>query len=194
MAMHSLALRHALTRMNGYALAWAVAGGWAIDLFVGRETRPHADVDLATLRIDQAALFVHLAAASLTRAHGGTLREWRAGETLELPVHEVHATWPDGSSIEILLNEVDADNNWVFRRDARIRLPFSRAFVHRDAIPFLAPEVVLLYKSNDLSAKNHADLVTAANLMSAHQVRWLRDAITLHAPDHPWLGHLGAGA
>jgi hypothetical protein len=29
---------------------WGVGGGWAIDLFIGRKTRPHANVDIAILR------------------------------------------------------------------------------------------------------------------------------------------------
>ena len=29
---------------------WWIAGGWAIDLFLDRETRPHADLDVGVLR------------------------------------------------------------------------------------------------------------------------------------------------
>jgi hypothetical protein len=29
---------------------WWIAGGWAIDLFLGRETRPHGDLDVGVLR------------------------------------------------------------------------------------------------------------------------------------------------
>ena len=32
---------------------WFIAGGWAIDLFLGRKTREHADVDFALSRLDQ---------------------------------------------------------------------------------------------------------------------------------------------
>jgi len=183
-------LRQAVDRMRDYQRPWAVAGGWAIDLFVGRETRPHADVDIATFRSDQNVLFRHLATASLSRVRDGALSEWHADETLVLPVHEVHATWPDGDSAELLLNERDAEENWVFRRDARVRLPLRRAIQYRDGVPYLAPEIALLYKSNDLSPKNHGDLDAALGLMSGEQIRWLRSAIALGSPRHAWLGRL----
>ena len=36
---------------------WWVAGGWALDLWMERETRPHQDVDVAILRGDQQKLY-----------------------------------------------------------------------------------------------------------------------------------------
>ncbi|HEV2736058.1 MAG TPA: hypothetical protein VGV85_14520, partial [Longimicrobiaceae bacterium] len=45
--------------MRGFGAPWCVAGGWALDLFLGRATRPHADVDLALFRDDQARLREH---------------------------------------------------------------------------------------------------------------------------------------
>ena len=35
-----------------YDRPWAVCGGWGIDLFLNRVTRPHEDVDFAVLRKD----------------------------------------------------------------------------------------------------------------------------------------------
>lgn len=32
---------------------WGFCGGWAIDLFLGQEIRPHKDIDVAVLRRDQ---------------------------------------------------------------------------------------------------------------------------------------------
>ncbi len=36
---------------------WWIAGGWAIDLWIGRQTRPHDDIDVLICCTDQAALF-----------------------------------------------------------------------------------------------------------------------------------------
>ena len=47
---------------GGYARPWFIAGGWASDLFLGRVTREHEDVDVAVLRPDQFALREHLRA------------------------------------------------------------------------------------------------------------------------------------
>ena len=183
------ALHDAVARMHGYGRPWAIAGGWAIDLFVGRQTRRHSDIDIATLRSDQAALRAHLGDASVAKVQSGVLSEWRFGETLVLPVHEVHATWPDGTSIEFLLNEGDAER-WVFRRDARVWLAFDRAFLRRDGVPYLAPEIALLYKSKDPSVTNRGDLLASVEHMDTDQQRWLRDAILLLNSSHPWLEYL----
>src|SRR5436309_9760576 len=48
--------------MRGFPRPWYIAGGWAIDIFLGRETREHDDIDVSVLRNDQAKLRTHLAA------------------------------------------------------------------------------------------------------------------------------------
>ncbi len=42
--------------MRDFKRPWYIAGGWAIDLFVGRRTRIHNNVDIAIIRRDQRAL------------------------------------------------------------------------------------------------------------------------------------------
>lgn len=37
--------------LPGMGAPWWVAGGWAIDLFIGAQTRPHGDLDVAMLLI-----------------------------------------------------------------------------------------------------------------------------------------------
>ena len=46
--------------MAGFRRPWFIAGGWAIDLFLGRVTREHADIEIAVLRTDQQFLRQHL--------------------------------------------------------------------------------------------------------------------------------------
>jgi hypothetical protein len=41
------------TLMRGFHAPWWVAGGRALDLWMGRQTRAHQDVDVAVLRDDQ---------------------------------------------------------------------------------------------------------------------------------------------
>lgn len=43
-------------RLGAFNGPWWIAGGWAIDLFLGRQTRPHGDTDVLVLRCDQLAL------------------------------------------------------------------------------------------------------------------------------------------
>jgi hypothetical protein len=63
----------AKTLFAGFGVPWWVAGGWAIDLFAGRPTRPHGDTDLAILRVDQERLRQHLGGWDIHVAHDSVL-------------------------------------------------------------------------------------------------------------------------
>jgi hypothetical protein len=46
-----------LAVMADFDALWWVAGGWALDLWMERQTRPHQDVDIMILRGDQQKLY-----------------------------------------------------------------------------------------------------------------------------------------
>jgi hypothetical protein len=120
-------LERAVSLMRDFHAPWAIAGGWALDLFVGRESRSHADIDIAILRADQRQLRAQMS-GRVEKLVEGKLAEWSPTEELTMPVHEVHATWPDGYQLEFLLNEQDRETReWVFRRDRRIRRSLAAA-------------------------------------------------------------------
>ena len=39
---------------------WYIAGGWAIDLYLGKKTREHLDIEIAITRTDQLVLKKYL--------------------------------------------------------------------------------------------------------------------------------------
>lgn len=41
---------------KSFTAPWIIAGGWAIDLFLKKQTRQHSDVDILVDRKDQLAL------------------------------------------------------------------------------------------------------------------------------------------
>lgn len=187
----SIELHRALSIMSEYKGRWAVAGGWAIDLFLGRETRPHDDIDLAVIRAEQGLLHAFLAGADARVAESGVLRPWARREELRRPLHEVHATWPSGETLEFLLNDVDAAGTmWLYRRDARVRRSLDRVIAVRDGIPYLAPEVVLLYKSKGHRSQDDADFDVVSPHMSSDARAWLAEAMRLADASHPWLAVL----
>lgn len=100
------------------------------------------------------------------------------------------AAVPRGQALEILLNEYDR-GRWAFRRDIgitrRAKLISDRS---ADGVPFLRPEIVLLYKSNDPRPDNQADFERAAPLLDPESHAWLRVALQRHRPGHPWLDAL----
>ena len=93
--------RHIRSLLHGFDRPWWVAGGWAVDLCVGRLTRPHKDIEIALFRNDQSALQEHLGGWNLRKVVDHRLVPWRPGELLTLPVHEIHGRDPEGQALEI---------------------------------------------------------------------------------------------
>jgi hypothetical protein len=182
-----------LELLSGFAGPWWIGGGWALDLFLDRETRRHDDLDVALLRHDQLALYHHLRAWDLhyaTPSH--TLERWD-GRQLDLPIHgiwarrsaEPNAPW----TCEFLLNE-ERNGEWVFRRNESVRRPLEEVGDERDGVPFLRPEIVLLYKSSERSPKNDADFAAVGPYLSPDGSLWLRAALESCDDQHPWIGQL----
>ena len=174
---------------------WAIAGGWAIDLALGRVTRPHADVDVAVFRDDQAALRAALPGWTFEAVDRGRFVPWPADVRLEPPVHEAYGRpAPGAAPLELLLDERDGAD-WVYRRDPAVRRPLARALRSTpEGVPYLAPEIVLLYKSKAPRESDEQDFRAAGPLLDAEARAWLRAALARQAPAHPWADALAAGA
>lgn len=71
---------------------------------------------------------------------------------------------------------------WVHHRGGHcVRRPLADITGQRDGIPFLAPEVVLLFKARSKIGKDQRDVETARPTLSAEQSSWLLDALE-HLP------------
>ncbi len=191
--LHELPLQIAAI-MRDFKPWWAVAGGWAIDLYLDRVTRPHADIEIAVLRRDQAALQDYLAEWQWQKVSAGALSAWARGAWLTLPVFELYCdnAAADPQQLEVLLNEADG-GEWVYRRDERIKLPLARCRLTSSAgVAFLCPEIVLLYKSKQPRAKDEQDFAAVVAHLDATRRTWLRHAIAAANPAHHWLHRLSA--
>jgi hypothetical protein len=196
MEIHSGAVHAAAEVMRAFPAPWCVAGGWALDLFLGRQTRAHTDVDLAIFRADQHALQRHLSAWKLLKVEDGRLSPWAAGERIDLPVHEIHAMRGHGEpgALEILLNERDGDR-WVYRRDPAVTLPVARLILRgMGGVPALCPEVVLLYKCKAPRDVDEEDFQRMRPHLNGERRAWLAAALATSGPGHRWIAELLATA
>ncbi|MEA2936898.1 MAG: hypothetical protein QOC56_402 [Alphaproteobacteria bacterium] len=182
------------SRLKGAGFSWAVAGGWAIDLFLNRQTRTHKDVEIAVWRDQQALVRAHFALWEVAFMRAGASVSWSMDVALELPVHEIHARHPaDDVQIEILLNE-RSDGHWIFRRANAITRDAKRFMIKSSSgLSSVAPEVVLLYKATNPTKSDILDFETCLPHLEADRVLWLRKAIASAYPNRPWLFDL-AGA
>ncbi|WP_214412272.1 nucleotidyltransferase domain-containing protein [Sphaerisporangium fuscum] len=172
---------------------WWIAGGYAIELAVGRRFREHADIDVLLLRRDQLAAQRALAGWEWWAADPpGVLRPWVLDEILPVTVHDIwcrpgpEEPW----RVQIMLDESDGEE-WVSRRDARVRRPIDRlGLVTADGVPYLAPEVQLFYKAKRPRGKDEQDFTETLPLLDGGRRRWLAHAVRLVYGEHAWLDRL----
>ena len=88
-AWQPLSLRDIATLFSEFPGRWCIAGGWAIDLFLGHQTREHADVDVLVFRDDLQHLQSFLADWELFGASAGALTVWEVDSVLSSAMHNV---------------------------------------------------------------------------------------------------------
>lgn len=184
--------------MRSYPKPWFFAGGWAIDLFLGRRRRFHKDVDIAVFRSDQTELWRVLRDRNPRKLNNGEFQAWRSGESLAPSEFQVFSkSWSkDELEWEFLL-EGGSPERWVFRRNPKIWLPAENAYKQTsDGTPFLAPEIVLLFKAKFVAAADSGNSFTeelgrrndeedfhdAMEAMDSSSRDWLESAIKLAYP------------
>lgn len=132
----------------------------------------------------------------------GTLSSWqvyeaKAGVLTSLdtgvsPRPDVNSLWcrRDGEkswSFELMLDGA-LEDRWVFRREPEIQLPLTDLIRwSTDGLPYLAPEVQLLYKSKGLRDRDQADFEMVVRRLDAGARRWLRESLVKVEPAHRWL-------
>ena len=190
--------------MSTYGSTWSLCGGWAVDAWLGRQTRDHGDIDISVFHDDQRAIFDHLAGWQLI-AHdpnvpGDTSEPWD-GRHLDLPAH-IHgraddARLPDrldvpaqqGFGLDIQIDE-RSGSDWIVSREPRI-MASLRQCVRQSAwgLPTAVPEVLLFYKARGfIRRRDQLDFLALLPELTQEQHGWLRNAISLVG--HPWLAQL----
>jgi hypothetical protein len=173
-------------------VSWWIAGGWALDLFAGRQTREHGDLDVEVLRRDQLAVQRHLADWDLHTAEDGELHPWRAGVELDAGINSIWCRrTPDAPwAVQIMFGLAEGEI-WRSRRHPAIERPLAALGLRTDAgVPFLAPEVQLLYKARAQRPKDDADFALIRPLLDEDRRAWLVAALNLAHPGHRWLARL----
>ncbi|WP_408903793.1 nucleotidyltransferase domain-containing protein [Rhodopila sp.] len=178
-------------KLVGVEVPWCVVGGWAIDLFLGRQTRPHGDLEIAVARSDFPAIRACLDAYAFHAVKSGEVRALSPEEPLPAEVNQAWALDREAQlwRVDVMQEPGDRDT-WVFRRDELITAP-RRALVSSDAaIPHLRPEGVLLYKAKACRPKDEADFAACLPSLDSSARRWLAQAIEKSHPNHAWLAAL----
>jgi hypothetical protein len=167
---------------------WWLAGGYAIELAVGRSWRAHGDIDVLVLRRDQLAVQDALSGWEWWAADPpGTLRPWRDGEILPAEVNDIWCRpGPDQPwRIQVMLDESSGED-WVSRRNSDVRRPIATIGRLNGGIPCLTPEIQLFYKAKNVRPKDELDFAQMLPMLSTGQREWLRSALAATYGAHVW--------
>jgi hypothetical protein len=92
--------------------------------------------------------------------------------------------------VDVFREPHDGDT-WICRRDPRIRRPYPEVVLRTpDGIPFVAPEVVLLFKAKATREKDERDFAAVLPELPADRRSRLDAALALVHPGHPWRDRL----
>jgi hypothetical protein len=182
--------------MSDLSLPWWIAGGWAIDLFLGRQTRTHGDTDVLIRRDDQLRVQRYLMDRGwdLHKTQQPGLKPWPAGEFQSRPFDDIWCRRAEGSPwvLQLMLLDTDGDR-WVFKRDPRIHGPIETLGLRTSSgIPYLRPEIQLLYKAKrETLVKDQSDFDLAVPQMPGEAQAWLLSHLEKRFPKgHPWITSL----
>jgi hypothetical protein len=206
--------------MSTFERPWFLCGGWAVDSWLGRQTRDHGDLDIVVFHEDQRTLHKHLAgwnvvadapndttpAAERPPWDGQPMdpdHRWRWPET---PPH-IHAR-PNAEQaaepgapreLEVMIIERSGPD-WLLYVQPRLARPVSLCV--RPSIGGIAavvPEVLMLYKATAYwgdpkypRSHDESDFFALAAMLGEAERAWLAEATSQFVPNHPWLPRLTA--
>ncbi len=168
--------------------AWGLAGGYAVEQFVGRSFRDHGDIDVIVFRGQQLEVQKWLSNWQLYAADPpGTLRPWLKGEYLPFGIHDI---WGHSDvqawQLQIMLTETEGDK-WFSRRSRLIEGQRNDLIVIYGGIPSVRIEVQLFYKAKHRLPKDDLDFEACLPLLSFESRQWLVSALEVSYPEgHPW--------
>jgi hypothetical protein len=177
----------AARRLAGVDVSWCVIAGWSLDLFRGQQTRDHGDLEIGVPAHGFAAIRKALAELEVY-----AIVEGQAEPIGETSLAESHQTWvldrDSGTWRLDVIREPWEGDTWVCRRDPRLRRPGSDVIAHTpDGIPYVKPEIALLFKAKHMGEKDQADFDGALPLLGSEAREWLVQALELVHPGHPWI-------
>lgn len=183
-------------RLEGAPTRWYVVAGWALDLFCGKQTRAHDDIEIGVPAAGFPAIRAALADFDCevvgSTADGEQGYRW----PIDSPAFGEHfQTWFREPNFGVYRLDVFRDphdgDTWICRRDASIRLAYDDLIVRSEqGIPYMSPEIVLLFKAKRTREKDHADFIRTLPALSDDQITWLRRALERVHPDHEWIHQL----
>ncbi|MGL4237572.1 nucleotidyltransferase domain-containing protein [Tabrizicola sp.] len=179
-------------RLGRSTADWYVAGGWALDLWHGHQTRAHDDLEFAVRPEQIESCRKSLSELEFFIASAGTLTHLPSTVTVPADTWQLWgADLAAGRWRVDMMLERGTPEFWAYKRDPLIRLPRAAA-IRRSAagISYLAPSIVLLFKAKYHREKDERDFQAALPKLQSNEKADLRRWLEQLHPGHDWIAML----
>ena len=209
-------IEEANTLLQGQDFSYAICGGFALDLFLGYESRVHGDIDILAFWEDRETIITYMQSKGFLvyeMLGGGKVHritDIQAQEKLQKNIfcctedcelvrlydtEEKDTFWFDFQHIGLsTLNYIEflfngkTEDEFVYVRDNRIKRELGKAILVKDGVTYLAPELCLLFKSTDIEREGYQqDFELTVERLNEEQRAWFAKAMELLYPEgHKW--------
>lgn len=186
---------------------WHLCGGFAIDAYLGEITRKHKDIDI-TVSFDgmkecieylklkgweidapignQRFVPVEIALKRLDLYFDNIWCYKKGADFLKM--EKVHREQTELDFIEVLFNKIE-NSVFYYQKNHNIMINTDMAFIKKEEVSILAPEIILLYKSRNYNNDNYKhDFDIVINKIEKERYDWFINAMNIAYPDgHPWI-------
>ncbi len=204
------------TLLNDGNFEYAVCGGYAIELFLDKEIRSHGDIDISVYwkDRDEIILFMKSLGWDIYEMCGNGIVHRISDVNKQLRIKrnifcikgncELVRFYPHDeidmfylefdqrgqtkfNFLEFLFND-RTETDFLYARNKKVTRALSRAILARNNVPFLAPELVLLYKSTDIERNGYQlDYKETICMMDMEQKQWLVNSLNdMYPAGHQW--------
>ena len=203
--------------LQNIKIRWAFCGGYALDLFLNRETRKHSDIDICVFENDRELILDYMLSHDwnvyqflgsgkvrpikmktesdpgrnlMCIKEGCRLVKFNLCKETGLLQHEFYHIGMDRLDyLEFLFNCVHGDH-FIFNLD--LEREMEKAILYNKGLPYLAPELVLLYKSSRADNPEYQfDYHITAPHLNHEQLLWFHNGLEkLYPKGHPWYKNL----
>ncbi|MBN3820767.1 amino acid transporter [Paraburkholderia sp. Se-20369] len=175
-------------RLTDVGLPWCVAGGWALDLWHGVQTREHSDLEFTILREHFDTFRQAFSDLAFYTAHAGVVEKLPADQDAPSEVMQFWGFDRAAESWRIdMMIEPGTDEMWAYKRDPSFKRPRADMVMRTaDGIPYLNPSAVLLFKARDRRPKDQLDFERALPKLPVIERAWLKDCLDALHPGNEW--------
>ena len=182
--------------------AWWIGGGWAIDCWLGKQTREHEDIEICIWRTDLPIVYSYCPDWQYFTPIDNDWSLIPSGTLLDetqfmLQLLQTSATIVNVPNMpptfEFLLND-RVDDAWLVKDEPQVRMPLHLVYgLTPLGVPAVMPELVLLHKAWTVErAKDDHDFNQICDQLQKEQRAWLTAHIVRTRPEHRWLPRLTA--